>query len=197
MNDSSDIAQVLRTAQKAVDDASIEDPELKKIAFKEAIALAAGRASGDSSQQSGGGSQSGHQVGIDSGNPIAAIAKRLGLASEDVDRIFHIDAEELELTVPVSALSNQKRTATREIAILVTAGRQAASLDQRETDADVVRAVCDHYKKLDTANYSATIRDLNGTLTVREKGRKKFLKMTQPAWEEASGLARKVLGQAD
>ena len=136
-------------------------------------------------------------MGIDSGNPIAAIAKRLGLASEDVDRIFHIDAEELELTVPVSALSNQKRTATREIAILVTAGRQAASLDQRETDADVVRAVCDHYKKLDTANYSATIRDLNGTLTVREKGRKKFLKMTQPAWEEASGLARKVLGQAD
>lgn len=134
---------------------------------------------------------------MEEGNPIAAIAKRLGIPAEQADRVFHVDGDDLELTVSVAALASPKRAATREIAILVTAGRQASGQDDRETDAEAVRRVCDHYKKLDPPNFSSTMRELNGLLTVREKGRKKYLKMTQPAWEEASAVVKRVLGVGD
>lgn len=203
MNDSERIAEILRDAKKAVDAAGLEDESLKQIAFREAIALASGQMPGAPASGATTGRDSMPATGHGSSNPpdisdpIASIAKRLGVPTAEADRVFHVEGDNLELTVAVAALADSKRTATREIALLVTAGRQASRLDERETDADAVRLVCGDYKKLDSPNFSSTIRELNGVLTVREKGRKKYLKMTQPAWEEASALVKRVLGAGD
>ena len=203
MNESERIAGILRDAKEAVEAAGIEDDALRQIAFREAIALAAGQIPGTSPSGATTGQANTPDTWRSSGNPadvtdpIASIAKRLGVPTEEIDRVFHVEGDNLELTIAVAALASSKRTATREIAILVTAGRQASRLDERETDADAVRLVCSHYKKLDSPNFSSTIRELNGVLTVREKGRKKYLKMTQPAWEEASALVKRVLGAGD
>jgi len=197
MNANETIAEVLRKAQEAVDAAGIEDPTLKQIAFKEAIALAASEAGleGRSSEEPSGESKPQRQGGAPS--KLSSIAVRLGISEEEADRIFHVEDDDLELTVPVSALSPAKKTGTHEVAILIAAGRQAAGIDDRETDAEHVRSAASHYKKLDPPNFSHAIKDLSGVLTVRERGRKKYLKMTQPGWEEAATLVGRILGKSE
>ena len=193
MNDSERISGILREAMKAVEDAKIDDDDMRQIAFREAIALAAAGQAPSAPSMTAPLSANESAIKHKTGDSIGAIASRLGISADEADRIFHVDVDSLELTAPVAALTSQKRAATQEIAFLVTAGRQAAGIDDLETDAETVRSVCEHYKKLDSPNFSSTIRDLNGVLTVREKGRKKYLKMTQPAWDKASEVAKRVL----
>jgi hypothetical protein len=99
---------------------------------------------------------------------------------------------ELHLAIHTNKLPASKKRATEQIALLISAGRQAIGLDDAGTHINVVRAVAEHFKRYDQANFSTTINGLNEVMTVRGGGRDRTLKMTSPAWSSASDLVRKL-----
>jgi len=191
-----EIRDILAEAYKAVQDADLPQ-ELQEVAFEKAVELISGQGVMRSTAGSAG------EASISSAESVAAaeesdligrIARRLKIGRESAERIFHIEGDDLKLVVPSSKLSSAKKTATEEIALLVAAGRQAGGLDQETTDADKAREVAEHYRKYDQANFSRTIKDMHNVFIVRENGRKKAVKMTQPGWEAAAELAARILG---
>jgi hypothetical protein len=191
-----DVANILREAHKAVLVAELPK-ELQVAAFEKAIdllsgrtAVAAGTAAVDQSDSRG----LRLADGTDAKDPIGLISRRLGIDRETAERVYHVDGDDLRLVLSSTKLSGAKKTATEEIALLVAAGRQAARLDQETTDAERVREVAEHYRRYDSPNFARTIKDMHAVFIVRENGRKKMVKMTQPGWEAAQALVSRVVG---
>jgi len=192
-----DIANILVEAHKAVEAAKLPK-EYQQVAFEKAVdMLTEGIRSSETrapKSEAGGAQTARTALGSGSTDSTDRIAESLGLDRESAERIFHVEGDDLKLVIPSTKLSNAKKTATEEIALLVAAGRQAGGLDQETTDADKVRAIAEHYRKYDSPNFSRTIKDMHDVFIVRENGRKKLVKMTQPGWEAARELVGKLLG---
>src|SRR5947209_7719954 len=69
------------------------------------------------------------------GKPVVAsddwlekISSRLGVSREQVEGVFFLDGDKLELVVGHARFDTAKSRATEQIALLVSAGRQAAGL---------------------------------------------------------------------
>ncbi|MCL4078435.1 hypothetical protein MX659_02300 [Coriobacteriia bacterium Es71-Z0120] len=192
-----DIATILAEALKAVETAKVPK-ELQQVAFEKAVEILSGQSAPAAAPAHG--TASGAPAGmvapaVEGGtDSIGRIATKLGIDRESAERVFHIEDDDLKLVLPSSKLASPKKTATEEIALLVVAGRQASGLDQETTDADKIRTVAEHYRKYDPPNFSRTIKDMRDLFIVRENGRKKMIKMTQPGWEAAQQLVSRIVG---
>jgi len=192
-----DIASILADALKAVEAAKLPK-EFQQVAFGKAVeilsgqsALAVAPVSHPSLKAPTGGIVPSTENQLDS---IGRIAAKLGVDRESAERVYDLEGDELKLVLPSSKLAGPKKTATEEIALLVVAGRQASGLDQEATNAEKVREAAEHYRKYDSPNFSRTIKDMHDVFIVRENGRKKMLKMTQPGWEAAQRLILRIVG---
>ena len=161
MTTPADIASKLSSALEIVDAAKIPD-DLRAVAFWQAcVALDAGVpfVPHNSSTSSGG------ALGED--NLLGRIARRLSLDYEIVTAIFEEKEDEIQLIVPKGKLPNasSKAASMRDIALLLTAGRQAAELEDY-TPLSLVRRECDELGVLDSGNFSAEV----GRLGMRAQG---------------------------
>lgn len=189
------IAAILREAREAVQEADLPR-ELHEVAFGRAIDMLSvqtirgvGAAAVAPPQTA-----AGTHGAVDQHDPIGMIAQRLQVSRENTERVYHVEGEELKLVLPSTKLSGAMKAATREIALLVVAGRQAGGLDPETTEADRIREVAEHYRKYDSPNFSKAIKQMHDVFIVRESGRKKMLKMTQPGWEKARELVSMIVG---
>ena len=130
--------------------------------------------------------------GADSGM-LARIAQKLKADEETVSRVFNQNGDDLELVVAFGRLERTNTGATKQIATLVVAGRQAAGLEEW-TSAAVVRGWCEQFKKLDSNNFASTLRQLENLFTFRGSPQARFLKATAPGWERAGELVRQLGG---
>lgn len=193
-----EVKDILLEAFQVTKDADLPE-ELQATAFGKAVDLVAGAAGFGKAQIPAQPPAPTGSAGGDlhvTGDGVGAIAAQLGTDREGTERVFHVDADELQLVAASNKLAGPKKAATREITLLLVAGRQACGLDQEWTDADVVRPVADHYRKYDPPNFSRTIKEMDDVLIIREAGRKKMLKMTQPGWEAARVLVDRIVGGA-
>lgn len=194
MSDS--IRNILVAAREDVAAAEIP-PELQEVAFREALRLHAG--GGLSAAIGPQGPTVKTLPGAPAPNamegdaPLSRIASALSLDEAVVAEVFHPTEEGIELIASPGGLADRTATATKQIALLVAAGRQGAGLDEW-TPLSEVREWCDHYRKLDSANFSSTIKEMENLLRFRGSSRKREVRMSKPAWEEAATLVRRLGG---
>lgn len=185
-----DTATVLKSAASAVEAAGIPD-DLRVAAFKVAAGLLSADAGGpvraalptsDNSQTSSAGS-------------LSLIAQRLKLDEAVVGEIFDVSPDgELALVIGASKLEKAKAAATKQIALLVAAGRQAAGLDQDWTPMSVIRPIVTDFGRYDGPNFATAIREMDDHCAFRGKGQQREIKVNRQGFEAAAEIIKRLAG---
>lgn len=84
-----------------------------------------------------------------------AISSYLEIGEEQVEILFDVGGSEPTIHVGPVELSQAKRTATLEIALLMLSARTALGLD---TQMDDIRKVVEQYRKYDRGNFAKTLQ---------------------------------------
>jgi hypothetical protein len=180
----SNIREVLVSALKDVDEAKIPE-DLRELAFSKAVDLHSGTKATPTLPAS----SPGGEPAVD-GPALERIASKVSVSADALADVYHESSGEVELIVGVGKLSSKSASATKEIALLLAAGRQGAG--EEWTDLAMVRAVCEQYKKLDTKNFAAAMKEMEDVFTFTGGPRTRKVKMTRPAWDRAKSLIEKV-----
>jgi hypothetical protein len=196
--------EVLEAALKDVQDAGIPD-DLRPVALWKAIDLRAGiravapAAAGSPATARGGSAPHLAAAMPDAeatpGDVLASIGQRLGLDRATVEEVFTVQGGEPELIVPVGKLPAKVAAATKEIAVLMAGGRQAAGVEEW-TSWDIIRAVCVDYKRIDSPNFAKTIREMGDVFNFRKDSQRKLsVKLSRPGWDRLTEAVRRLGGE--
>jgi hypothetical protein len=191
-----EVHEVLVQALKEVDEANVPQ-ELRAVAFGKAVDLVAANAGGTAEQSQqrrrdlGG---SGHPATGDSAPD--RIANRLQLDVAVVQDVFHYDDDRgLQIVINAKKLEASRSGGTKQLALLVAAGRQAAGLDEDDwTDVNEIRQVCQDYKKFDSGNFAKHIAGMKHEFNVRGSAQKRMIKVARPGWDAARELVERLAG---
>jgi hypothetical protein len=137
---------------------------------------------------------SGHRASAASA--IDRIAERLQVDVDVVRDVFHYDDERgLKIVISPKKLEPSRAGGTKQLALLVAAGRQAAGLDEDDwTDIGEVRQVAQDYKKFDSANFAKHISGMKDEFNVTGPAQKRLIKVTRPGWDKARELVERLAG---
>ena len=127
----------------------------------------------------------------DSQQRIDAVARYFKISPEDVQHIFEVGEEAPELVIGTGNLPTPKAQATREIALLVAGARTALGFQTTTSD---IRTVVDDYGKYDSANFMATLTDMD-EISVLGKPRSpnRVLRMRVTGAEHAQRIAQRII----
>lgn len=193
-SDMSTIASLLRQALTAVEDAQVPD-DLRGVAFAKAFeALSLGPVASSGADAGGEGGSKGTTSGAPAGSELGRIASKLEIDEDATEATFDLDEGEIRLSVPARKFNAQKSRATKEIALLVAAGRQAAGVEER-TEVGVVREVVSDYGKLDPPNFATTIREMDEEFNISGSGQRRRVKVNRKGFERAGQLIKELQGQ--
>lgn len=186
-----DTTELLRDAWKAVDQAALPEhvhaAALRVAAENLLRSLPETMASGDT-QHDPATLPSGGSIGF-----LAAIAHKLKVDPQAVEHVYNQEGDMLEIVVAPGKLAKKSSTATKRLAILTVAGRQGAGLEEWTT-ASLIREWCEHFKRLDSPNFAAALKELESLFTMRGSPRARQMKMTAPGWVEAARLVAELGG---
>ena len=188
--------EVLVATLKDVNETEVPD-DLRVIAFTKVFDMRSGQG-GPSTRDN---KQPARTTGNGSGGLIAgdlldAVAARAGIDRETVAEVFDERNGGLELIIGPRKLPPSVSAGTKEIALLVAGGRQAAGIEEW-TSLDDVRDVCQEFKKLDSGNFAKTIKSMTDEFNVRkESERKTVVRVSRPGWDAFSKLLVRLSGAA-
>jgi hypothetical protein len=183
------VEEVLRQAAEAVANAGIPD-DLRAAAFERAVELIAGTTPTD---QAGAPPSSARGPEV-AGTPIETIATKLKLDTELVGEAFHVDDNgELRLSFGPSKLEHQKSKATKQIALLLAAGRQGSGQEEW-TETRTIRDAVQDFGKHDQANFATTITEMDDFFSMSGSGQSRKVKLNRTGFEEASKLIQQIRG---
>jgi hypothetical protein len=200
--DSDQLAEILKQAASAVDQADLP-PELHTPAFEKAVDLLSGE--GGQPKPTEKGKQKGQKASrhekSEKAAPVAeisldAIAQKTEASIEHVEDVFGLDSGELKVVIPGSKLSKSDAGGSKQLAILLVAGRAATGLDPEWTASEEIREVCRSFGVFNTANFSKTLKALSDEF--RFTGNKQAMKvrLTRKGWEAAGDLIAELAGGA-
>lgn len=124
---------------------------------------------------------------------IDRLATRLQLTRDAVESVYTVDGDGVQISVDPRRIGPSKSAATRELALLVAAQRQAAGEEQ--TSVDEIRTVTIEFGKYDPPNFSSSINELRGAFLVKGPPRQRLLKLTRTGWAQAADLVRELAGR--
>lgn len=180
------ITSILAEAAADVERSGVPD-DLRAAAFNAAVAMRTSGATASaelSPRQSAGRGQADWH---------GRVASALGVSTDDVDEAFDLEDDRMRLTIAPSRLPRQKATAMKDVALLISAARQAAGVDADGwTSADVIRDECRELGVLDAGNFASEIQ-LRDVVSVRGRGRSRQLKITRRGLEQAGARLRELL----
>lgn len=187
---------VLERTLAALDAAGVPE-ELSSIAFervfdlvsRDVLGVSPDEPSGQPSDQGGGVQFRGHE-GEEDG--LSRIAAQLKLERQLVEEVYGLKGDELELHPPATYLDKSRAGGTKEIALVVAAGRQAAGLEERTPHAEI-RKWCDHYGRLDSSNFATTLGDMDSFFRTTGSPRKREVQLRHAGWEAAARVVRKLV----
>jgi len=185
--------EVLAEALRVTREAHLP-PHLESVAFEKAIDAFSGtpRIAADVIK----GRQSLETENATQDNPIDHIASKLGIDLSLVEEVFSFDPETgIQLIVGVRKLEIEKTAATRELATLVAGSRQLGGIEDW-TQARTIREVCQHYGKFDTANFAATLTQMDDIFGFKGKGSGREVRLNKPGSEEFKRLIVALAGNA-
>lgn len=128
------------------------------------------------------------------GSRVDRIAAALKLDPEIVRDVYDAEDERLNIIVPRSRFNKANARATKDITLLMVAGRHAAKYDDDWTPARVIRDMCEEYGVLDSSNFAKTIMDMPGVLNVKGKGQDREVKLNRAGIDEAAALIVSLMG---
>lgn len=189
--------EVLIEALKDVEEAGVPE-DLREVAFSKSFDLRAGALAplpaheGVNNQPS---ALHPPAEAVTPGDPLSEIAAKIQVELSTVSEVFSLNGGDLELIVPPGKLADRSATATKEIALLIAGGRQAAKLEEW-TNWDEFRTVCQEFKKLDSPNFAKTIREMDDVFNFRkESERKNQARVARPGWERFAAEIRRLGGE--
>lgn len=190
-----DVDKVLSEALRAIDEAKIP-PELRSVAFEKAVDLISGN--GRQHGTANGASQTSSQqrestVTTSAGNAVDRIAARLKLDPEVVGEVFAELDGDLAIIVSPRKLIEGKSGGTKQLALLLAAGRQAAGLEEF-TPTKLVRDVAEDFKKFDSPNFASTLGSMSNEFNFHGTGQSRSVKLSRGGWEDAANLVRRLGG---
>jgi hypothetical protein len=190
-----DVEAVVRESLKVMRDAEVPEP-LQPAALPSIIELVARHASGGSAQASVP-YQPPHTSLVphstSGGNLLARLAARLGVAGEVVEGVYTSDGNAIEISVHPGRLPRTRSTGTKNLALLVTAMRQA-TMDEEFTSVEEIRRIAQEYDRLDGPNFASAIGEMRGAFLVKGSSRQRSLKLTRPGWQLAADLVNQLGG---
>ena len=189
-----EVKDILAAAKKAVEEAGIPD-DLKLTAFGKAIDLYSSSVTllRTESQNTDIGSPqapSGHESDE---SLMDRIAKHLKLDRTIIDEVYYEEDGEVRLSVSKSKIESSKSAGTKQLAVLISAGRQASGLEE-VTSFEVIRQVAEDYNRLDSTNFAKAVDAMGHIFSFRGQGKSRSVKLGRPGFEEASKYVIKVGG---
>lgn len=182
------VADILKVALEAVRKASIPD-KLEEVAFGRAVDFLSG---GVSTAQPKGASSTDGNGGH--GDRAAKIARRMAVDPGALAYIYDIEDDGVTLIVQRSKLSRDKANASREVALLYAAARQAGGFDEAYTPSGEIRQRVSDMGVLDPNNFGPKLAAMRDWFAIRGSGQKREFKVTQHGYEEAGKIVRRVVG---
>jgi hypothetical protein len=184
-----DLVDAIKSALKAVEDAKVPE-DLREKAFEKAFDWTTQdrKSSSEAFDKDGGTAARSPSRG-----PLAQIAEKLRIDPAVVEDVFFEDDGEVGVGIAASSLEPSKSGATRQLALLVAASRQASGLEEW-TPSAAIRAVCTDYGRFDTANFASTLRGMGPVFSYRGKGQNLELRLTRPGIEQAADLVQELGG---
>jgi hypothetical protein len=186
-----DVSELLRQAAAAVDRAELP-PEFRATGFAKAVDLLLAGAAAASVPTRLPGTSAPPRLATP-GDVIGRIAERLQLSREAVDHVYALDGENVDVVVASSRLGASKRKGTQEIAVLMSAGRQAVGLEEWTAMAPI-RSVAEAYKRYDGPNFAKHVRALDGECNFQGTAQQLRLRLTRAGWEAARALVARLAG---
>ena|ERR1022692_114376 len=178
------VGDAITVAHEAVQEAKLP-PELQVAAFSEILRHVLGTSSLQIT-----GLNVGAALTSVSREPTALdrLATRSGVSPTALADIFEIQQDTVSLHVASSRIAQSKSGATKEIALLIAAARQGSGVDDSWTAALHIRKTLQDYRRYDTNNFSAYLRQVADAFNFRGKGSAVELRLTKPGWEMAITL---------
>lgn len=127
------------------------------------------------------------------GSPLSRLAARMKLPAEVIELVYDMQNGDLGVVLSARRLAEDKANATRQLAQIVVAGRQAAELEEW-TPVGIVRQVVTDYGRFDSSNFAACIAKLDNVFVFRGKGTNRELKVTRPGMEIVAELVKTLAG---
>lgn len=119
---------------------------------------------------------------------VERIAVKMGIDSELAHEVFHDDEGRLGIGIAPSRLAKSHASATKQLALLLAAGRQAGGYDDGYTPVAEIREMCRDFSRLDSGNFSSTITEMDEEFTFKGKGPGRQVHVTKPGWGKARDL---------
>ena len=189
--------KILRDAADAVSAAGLPDA-FEAVAFGKAVDLiagAAGPAGTVASGRDGSRDLTTGRVGAvgTSDDKLLSIANALGIDPEVVRETYHLEDEEIGLSITSSQLDSQVGRAAQEIALLVAAARQGSG-DEEWTATASIRAVADDYGRLNR-HFAESIDDMGDLFSFSGTGRTRRVKLKRTGFERVAALVQRLQGR--
>lgn len=132
------------------------------------------------------------EVLADPGDLLGKIEAKFRVNRELIEDTFEVEDGSLNLTIARTKLEALKTKGTKQIALLLAAGRQAAGLDDT-TETKVIRTVAEEYGKLDPPNFASTIAEMTDSFIISGTRADKTMKARRGTFEEAGRLITALL----
>lgn len=148
---------------------------------------------GNGNQGNGEANSIGQQRPVEEGDVIGKIGAALKLDRDLVELVYA--AQDGEPTVVVSAkkIATNKAEGTRQLAQLVSAGRQIVGLEEW-TSSGTIRSVVSDFGRLNASNFAATLHQMDNVALLRGKGQQREVKITKPGIEQTAELIKSMVG---
>jgi hypothetical protein len=185
------------TGSAAVDAADVPD-DLRPVAFGKAVDLIVGISPGHDALapvEPRERLKKRDQGPAPSGDPLEKIATKFGIEMVVVDEAFEAEDGTPKLTVPRQKLAKSANAATKEIALLVAAARQAAEIETW-TDSQTIREAVEGYGKFNSPNFAASISELDDDFSFTGKRKSRRVKVRRDGFASAGALTKKLFGKA-
>ncbi len=122
-----------------------------------------------------------------------ALAAYFKIEPEQVVHIFKVENDEPDLEIYSSKLPAAKSRALREICLLVTGARTALG---QETTTSHIRLVSNHYGRLDSRNFMATLGQMSEISVLGRPGSKnRVIRMKALGAEASQALAQRLISE--
>jgi hypothetical protein len=112
-----------------------------------------------------------------------------------IEEVYYVQDGEIKLALSTGKLESGKKAGTRQIALLLAAGRQAAGLEDH-TSFDKIREVAEDYRRYDSPNFARTLSEMEDEFSFQGSSRNRSVRVSRPGWEAASRLVN-ALGGGD
>jgi hypothetical protein len=189
------ILNILIEAQKAVDEAKVAE-DLRSAAFQKAVEMLSGQVTPIPVRGGPALLRTGAPTTVTAGDEalVAKIARKLTISTDTIAEVYSSGADgALEVVVGVGKLDGKTAAATKQLALLVTGGRQLAEIEEW-TKTKIIRHVCIHYGRFDQPNFAKTLKQMDEAFSFKGKGQQLELRIHQRGIERLKQLIASLTG---